>query len=255
VQRFLAQLLHDTLQRDIRGHFKLIAKSLEGLLCQIQKSPCNRPTCPDSSDTDDRETSDLDNTVNDISNPRAGMTTTGPPHNPRAPLVPTSSGGGVVGLHDTKRCPSFPTPKSQARDLQLHQPPRYFRAFISWHDRAFHKRESSYTRVPMRYSATSAMEVLLDPECAALFENTTSLLLPSCDALKATRHPHLSRIQGPTRHTSKFYHPAIPNGLLTHRLNRCVIDLCPKWMVSLLLASSAFVKLHLPLVISLLVLR
>lgn len=38
-----------------------------------------------------------------------------------------------------------------------------------------------------------------------------------------------------------------PNGLLTHRLNRCVIDLCPKRTVSLLLASSAFVKLHLPL--------
>jgi hypothetical protein len=30
LQRFPAQLLQDTLQRDIRGHFKLVAKSLKG---------------------------------------------------------------------------------------------------------------------------------------------------------------------------------------------------------------------------------
>lgn len=33
LQRFPAQILHDTLQRDIRGHFKLVAKSLKGLIC------------------------------------------------------------------------------------------------------------------------------------------------------------------------------------------------------------------------------
>src|SRR2546421_615878 len=105
--------------------------------------------------------SDLDNTVDDIASSRASMTRTRPTHNPRAPLVPTSFGGGIVWLLDTKRCPSLPTLKVRhgnsncivPKTLSSLQPlarPSLPQARIKLH------------RAQIRYSAMSAMELLLD---------------------------------------------------------------------------------------------
>jgi hypothetical protein len=190
---------------------------------------------------------DLGDPVNDISSPRARRTRTRPRHNLRAPLVPTSSGDGVVGLHGTKRCPSFPTSKArhgissyivpkilscfhplarpslpQAR-IQSHKGPNAVFSYVRDGGAVW-----SGMRWPLReYNITSA----------SLDTLTSHESRPRQDI-----HPNSITLLS-------------PNGLLTHRLNHCVIDPCPKRTVSLLLTASAFVKLHLPLAISLLILR
>jgi hypothetical protein len=131
---------------------------------------------------------DLDNTVNDISSPRASMTRTRPRDNPQAPMVATSSGGSVVWLHDAKRRPSFPTLKVRHGIPNCIVP----KILPSLHPLARPSLPQARTRLhkdQTRHPATPATEVPLGLECAALFENIISLLLPFCDTVKATRHP------------------------------------------------------------------
>jgi hypothetical protein len=189
---------------------------------------------------------DLDNTVNDISSPRARRIRTRPRDNPRAPLVPISFGGSVVGLHGTKRFLSFPTLKARHR-ISSYIVPKILSCF---HPLA--RPSLPQVRIQRHKGSNAVFSYVRDGgavwsgmRCPLREYNITSA---SLDTL--TSHESWPRQD---IHSNSITLLSL-NGLLTHRLNRCVIDLCPKRTVSLLLAASAFVKLHLPLVISLLIL-
>lgn len=102
---------------------------------RFRNLPATARPAPDSSDTDDREMSDLDNTVNDISSPHASMT--------RTRLTQSSSaiGSYIVWWRRSwvARHKAMPVLEKSGTGSPIASSPRYFRAF--------HKRESSDTRI------------------------------------------------------------------------------------------------------------